>query len=60
LSDPNILISISGSILAAAGKNQTATPAQGFPKAALDAAKAGDLTKAKPPTANNSIGLDIE
>jgi len=42
-----------GSILAA-------SPADGFPKAALDAANAGELTKANKPTANNSIGLDIE
>ncbi|KAF9648814.1 acid protease [Thelephora ganbajun] len=42
------------------GDNLKATPDQGFPKAALDAANAGDLTKANKPTAPNSIGLDVE
>ena len=37
-----------------------ATSGQGFPKAALDAAIAGDLTKANKPNTANSIGLDIE
>jgi len=39
---------------------QDATPGQGFPKAALDAAIAGGLTKANKPTTANSIGLDVE
>lgn len=39
--------------------NQNST-SQGFPQAGLDAAIAGDLTPANTPTANNSLGLDIE
>lgn len=40
--------------------NQTTTPEQGFPEAALDVATTGDLTKANKPTTANSIGLDVE
>jgi len=39
---------------------QAKTESQGFPLAALNAAKADAITKANPVTAANSIGLDIE
>lgn len=39
--------------------NQNST-SEGFPKAALDAQNANDLTKANQPTGNNSLGLDVE
>ena len=39
--------------------NRNADPKDGFPKAGLAAQLAGGLTKAKKPTAKNSLGLDI-
>jgi len=53
-------IHLSGLLLVGAGNNQKAAAGKGFPQAAVDASKAGGLTKANKPTANNSIGLDIE
>ena len=40
--------------------NNSTTSNPGFSKAGLDAFNSGTLTKANPPTASNSIGLDIE
>lgn len=39
--------------------NQNST-SEGFPQTALDAQNSNDLTKANPPTGNNSLGLDVE
>jgi len=36
------------------------TPNQGFPLAGLQAQQNGNVTKANPPTGNNSLGLDVE
>lgn len=43
-----------------ASNQNTTTPGQGFPQAALDGLNAGDLTKANQPPTANSLGLDIE
>ncbi|KAI0077892.1 aspartic peptidase A1 [Panus rudis PR-1116 ss-1] len=44
----------------AAGANSTAGTGAGFSPAALQALNDGGLTAAQPPTADNSLGLDVE
>lgn len=48
--------------ICSSGKNggTKADPKDGFPGSALSAQRANDITKSYEPTANNSLGIDIQ